>query len=167
MTATEAIASMREDIARLEAKNLGLKPGFFARRRAEVDAIERELASLQAMVDRAEFAEADTLRQAKESDLRTGILANVLQILGFSPWRHLRAPIEHADDYARAAAMVMEQAKAAGRSAYGRRLTATHGELGVLLTDALHWARIDRLLQPFQHLSAPDATIKEKEHANA
>lgn len=66
MTAPEAIASMREDLARLETRNKDaknpLKPGFFRRREAEIDAVQEELDMAEGELKKAQGELADAVR---------------------------------------------------------------------------------------------------------
>lgn len=105
MTAAEALASMREDIDALEAKNV-VKPGHIRRRRAEVEAIADELESMQkAMFDLSE-ANDRLQRMVDHEALQLGMLANMLTILGI-PWeRRLAAANEHEAEVMRRAARI-------------------------------------------------------------
>lgn len=169
MTAAEAIASIREDIAALEAKNLpSLRPGFFRRRRAEVDAIDAELATQAATIERLKEECSAMLEQQCETDLRLGMLANVLSILGFDPMVHLRRPLaDEPDVYHDAAALVYEHRRAAGLS----NRTQNHrtvGDLRDILINALWTARLERRLTSLNHQLAKyriHAPQQEKEPA--
>lgn len=81
MTAYEAITSIREDIDRLERKQV-VKPGHIARRRAEVAAIENELHAMQTAVDRVEFAQADAQRAQRNAEEQYQRLRQWCEIYG-------------------------------------------------------------------------------------
>lgn len=115
MTAESALASMREDIDRLEAKGL-VKPGFIRRRRSEVDAIEEELQRLTRELERLKEATGQLLQERLEADQLTGRLANYITTLGFSFDRVLTDPDPNATEvYHRAAGQVL-QARRANRT---------------------------------------------------
>jgi hypothetical protein len=105
MTADQAIASMWEDIARLEAKDL-VKPNYIQRKKDEVDAIVDEITALGAKIQQLEKELEKKKEAQQESDLRIGMLANVLTMVGLDPLVHLRRPISNAEVYRRAAEYV-------------------------------------------------------------
>lgn len=105
MTAHEAIASIREDIDRLEKKNL-VKPGHIRRRRAELAAITDELRALASELMNAQQSIDQIQRESKLDAFRTGILANMLTILGI-PWdRRIAYANEHEADVMERAARI-------------------------------------------------------------
>lgn len=101
----EAIASMREDIDALEAKNV-VKPGHIRRRRNEVEAIECELHRLRELADSLEDQVARLNDELREQGLRLGMLANMLTMLGV-PWEQRMATADaHEAEVMRRAARI-------------------------------------------------------------
>lgn len=170
MTASEALASIREDIARLAKRTV--KPGFIRRKHAEVDAITEELDRLQKEVDRLNALIVHQDKAHRESDLRVGMLANVLSILGFNPMVHLRRPIENADVYYRAAEYVARQERERDFGKPERlHIHRTWVQMKDLLINALWWARLDIATERIdaalpQHMKT-NATKEEEEHQAA
>lgn len=140
MTAAEALSSIREDIDRLEARDL-VKPGHIRRRRAEVDAIARELAMLRDELAAAMARIASNAKAQREADLRIGMLANVMLMIGIDPIPHLRRPTTEAETYNMAARFVL----ALRRQHRHRWPNYTRAEQMELVQGALITARLHRL----------------------
>jgi hypothetical protein len=169
MTAAEAIASIREDIDRLEAKDL-VKPGYIKRKRSEVAAIERELFEQEYRIAQAERTVAQQATEISNAELRIGMLANVLSILGHDPMPHIRRSLANNPDvYYDAAVYVDELRTKSGRSNRPWTFIKGYHEQRELLVNALWSARMNRLLTPTETLSAEQALneIKEEDHQAA
>lgn len=164
MTAAEALASIREDIDRLEAKGLNLKPGFFRRKRDEADAIANELQDLREQVKRSQQEREEAQAELRDQHLRVGMLANTITILGFPIAQHMNAPLEDADIYHEAAAMVCQQRRDAPQGPNRLPQQTSKAALMDLLTNALWWARLNSY--PLQHL-IDQAHAKRKERKQA
>jgi hypothetical protein len=159
MTAAEALHNLATDLAELEKRG-SVRSGYIAARRREHQTIAKELATLQAEVQHLKKACNDELERNIETDLRLGMLANVLIILGFDPMVHLRRPITggtytNPDVYQLAAQQVVENDRAQGISHImhlwrHRHIHVQH--LKSLLDHALWHARLTIMLQPFNSL---------------
>lgn len=159
MTAAEALHNLATDLAELEKRG-SVRPGYIAARRREHSAIATELATLRQEVDRLKEACNQEHERSQESDLRVGMLANVLTILGFDPLVHLRRPLNGAtytnpDVYRLAAEQVTANDAAQGISHIIHLWRHRHAHvwhLDQLLKHALWHARLTIMLRPFQHL---------------
>ncbi len=164
MTAATALASIREDLAALEAKNPpSLRPGFFRRRRAEADAIERELMSMELELASHQHRMVKQAEDLRDSDLRIGILANVLIILGFPIRNYLTCPIIDADVYELGAELITQARRETGTLATVWREGWSWAQRTVMLRTTLYNARI--ILSMKRHRTT-DAT-KPKEESRA
>jgi|LakMenE01Jun11ns_1017448.scaffolds.fasta_scaffold9493061_1 hypothetical protein len=157
MTAAEAIANMRTDLAELEARAV-VRPGLIAAKRSWVDTVHHELADLQKQVDQLKEQCNQEHQHRLEAELRTGMLANVIRILGFCPMVHLRRPLTwntytNPDVYKLAAEQVDQQDLAEGLK-NRMHLLPYRKHLSWLLNKALWHARLTLMLQPYQHLIA-------------
>jgi len=159
MTAAQALANLTTDLNELEARG-SVRPGYIAARRREHQAIATELAKLQQEVERLKEACNQEHERALESDLRMGMLANVLTILGFDPMRHLRRPLyaetyTNPDVYQLAAQQVVENDRTQGIAHIMHLWRFRHQHvwhLQELLNHALWHARLTIMLRPFQQL---------------
>lgn len=165
MTAAQALASIREDIDRLEAKDL-VKPGYIMRKRREVDAIERELAAQAQAVQALEQAKATQEEQHRETDLRLGMLANVLSMAGLNPMLHLRRPLgDNPDVYHDAAEFVHELRRAGGL--INKPYRYTHAQLLDLVNHAIWAARVHRRTAPGVPINAKDFLHASEEESTS
>lgn len=149
MTAAEAIANLRTDLAELEARNV-VRPGLIAAKRSWVDTVDHEMKHLQQEVEQLKHRCNQEHEERLQAELRTGMLANVLTIMGFSPWQHLRCPLDgltysNPDVYMLAAQQQEERDRAQGLS--GRiHLVGDVFRLNDLLYHALWHARYTIML---------------------
>lgn len=146
MTAAQALASIREDIDRLEAKDL-VKPGFIRRKRAEADAIEDEMSIMAMEIGHLKEKYQEVQQQQRETELRLGMLANVLSMAGLDPMLHLRRPIgTNPDIYYHAARFVAAIRSQAGLC--NRIPQWTLGDIKDIVAHAIWTARIHRATDP-------------------
>ena len=151
MTAPEALHRMRTEVDELERKQL-LRPSLIAAKRQWVATVEHELHHLQQQLAMLEQRMQEQRQHHRETDLRLGMLANVLTILGFDPMMHLRKPL-HGSTYTnpevyQLAAQQIDQLRDRRRP-YSR---TTHNDLRDLLAHAIWSARLELQLRPFKHL---------------
>lgn len=146
MNAAQALASIREDIDRLEAKDL-VKPGFIRRKREEADAIEEELSNITTEVEQLKQQLHKLQKEHRDTDLRLGMLANVLSMAGLDPMIHLRRPLANNPDiYYHAARFVAAIRSQAGLC--NRIPDWTLGEIKDIVAHAIWTARIHRATDP-------------------
>jgi hypothetical protein len=150
MTGEQALDNMAQDLDELERRKT-VSPAYIRRKREELDAIRAELsagkghaAQLQAELERAAINHA-------EDAARVGMLANVLTILGLSPFGHLKRPVSDAPIYQRAAELISQQRKQPNAKGILREPWTFTARVE-LLTNALYMARLDIRLRPFMNL---------------
>jgi len=158
MTAAEALHNLATDLAELEKRG-SVRPGYIAARRREHQAIATELADLATKVQHLTDAANQEHELRLEAELRMGMLANVITILGHEPMVHLRRPLygkcyTNPDVYRMAAEHVHQDQRRAGwaHKRSGRRMPITWAEQAEMLNSALWSARLSLMLQPFQYL---------------
>lgn len=150
MTATEALQSICEDIERLEAKQL-LPPGIIRRRRAEAKAIADELAA-HAMHLQAEQQKAEELRTSlNEARTRAAMLAHMLVIYDIRP-HPLTEPLHMADQYARAARLVLRLRHDRPGGPNSRRRCISLADLDDSYAHAMLWAVLDANEEELQRI---------------
>lgn len=146
MTAAQAIASIREDIGRLEAKNL-VKPGFIHRKRREADAIAAELETMEREIEQLKRSANQLEEENRETDLRLGMLANVLNMAGIDPMVHLRRPLgNNPDIYYQASVFVEAIRRHSGL--LNRFRNYTIAQLKDIISHAIWTARLHRATAP-------------------
>lgn len=159
MNALEAITHLRTDLNELEARGTA-RPGYIRAKRTWIDAVEHQLNRQQEELAKLKERCNAEHELRLEAELRTGMLANVLTILGFDPMVHLRRPLyghsyTNPEVYQLAAQMVCEQDKSLGihdrmhEWKYRNRMLSS---LDSILKHALWSARLAIMLRPFQHL---------------
>jgi hypothetical protein len=148
MNATQALSNLQQDLAELERRGT-VRPGYIAARRREHETIAAELHQLQLQVENLKQRCNDEHERNLETDLRLGMLANVLNILGFDPMVHLRRPLSNVDIYYQAAQNVDELRRAKGLHNNPQH-RMTKGQMKDLLANALWQARFTILLRPIE-----------------
>lgn len=155
MTAADAITRMRTEVDELERKQL-LRPNLIAAKRQWIDTVAAALHEQQDELHRMQQHLQQLKAEHRETDLRLGMLANVLNILGFEPWRHLQCPLEGhtytAPDVYQLAAQQQEEQDRRQGLANRMHLLRFRKELDGILSRALWHARLTLMLAPFQHL---------------
>lgn len=155
MSPAEAITRMLTEVDELERKQL-LRPSMIAAKRQWVQCVADALAEQQQHVEQLQAQLHQQEQQQRDADLRIGMLANVLTILGFNPMPHLRRPLHggtysNPDVYQLAAELQDQHDRQSGLS--NRMQLVKHlRQMGYQLNRALWHARLTLMLAPYEQL---------------